>query len=82
VNFISLLSDLSALHANNMILAVCQADFAVNYWIDGGMPSTKIALVYLCSRCWKLNSNTDEHGYYAPASHQDLQDPTPGVQEC
>ncbi|XP_042214243.1 acidic mammalian chitinase-like [Homarus americanus] len=44
-------------------------DFAVNYWIDGGMPSTKIALgVPLYGRCWKLNSNTDEHGYYAPAS--------------
>ncbi|KAG7177549.1 Acidic mammalian chitinase-like 1, partial [Homarus americanus] len=43
-------------------------DFAVRYWIDGGMPSTKIVLgVPLYGRCWKLDSNTEEHGYYAPA---------------
>ncbi|XP_069175354.1 probable chitinase 10 [Procambarus clarkii] len=44
-------------------------DFAVRYWIDGGMPSTKIALgVPLYGRCWKLDYSTDENGYYAPAS--------------
>ncbi|KAG7177553.1 Acidic mammalian chitinase-like 2 [Homarus americanus] len=44
-------------------------DFAVRYWIDGGMPSTKIALgVPLYGRCWKLDYNTEETGYYAPAS--------------
>ncbi|KAK8736742.1 hypothetical protein OTU49_004627 [Cherax quadricarinatus] len=44
-------------------------DFAVRYWIDGGMPSTKIALgVPLYGRCYKLDYSTDETGYYAPAS--------------
>ncbi|KAK4287587.1 hypothetical protein Pmani_039342 [Petrolisthes manimaculis] len=43
-------------------------DYAVNAWINGGMPSTKIALgVPLYGRCWSLD-NEAEHGYYAPAS--------------
>ncbi|KAG7169206.1 Acidic mammalian chitinase-like 12, partial [Homarus americanus] len=65
-------------HSTRHMMVLCIQDFAVNYWIDGGMPSTKIALgVPLYGRCWKLNSNTDEHGYYAPPASQDLQDPTP-----
>ncbi|KAK3848803.1 hypothetical protein Pcinc_044422 [Petrolisthes cinctipes] len=43
-------------------------DYAVNAWINGGMPSTKIALgVPMYGRCWSLD-NEAEHGYYAPAS--------------
>ncbi|KAG7159661.1 chitinase 2-like 6 [Homarus americanus] len=72
VNFISLLSDSQRrLHANNMILTAAVS-------ADGGMPSTKIVLgVPLYGRCWKLDSNTEEHGYYALLGIQDLQDPTP-----
>ncbi|KAG7167285.1 Acidic mammalian chitinase-like 6 [Homarus americanus] len=43
-------------------------DFAVNYWMEKGMPSSKIALgVPLYGRCWTLDdaSKTD---YYSPAS--------------
>ncbi|XP_042241874.1 chitotriosidase-1-like [Homarus americanus] len=43
-------------------------DFAVNYWIQQGMPSTKIAVgVPSYGRCWTLDdlSQTD---YYSPAS--------------
>ncbi|XP_071539685.1 chitinase-3-like protein 1 [Panulirus ornatus] len=56
-------------------------DFAVNYWIDGGMPSTKITLgVPLYGRCWSLSSEA-EHGYYAPATQPGRPGPytnTPG----
>ncbi|XP_071539684.1 chitinase-3-like protein 1 isoform X2 [Panulirus ornatus] len=48
--------------------AYLNVDFAVNYWINGGMPSSKIALgVPLYGRCWSLDSPVD-HGYYAPAN--------------
>ncbi|XP_042204644.1 chitinase-3-like protein 1 [Homarus americanus] len=43
-------------------------DFCINYWIDGGMPSTKLTLgIPLYGRCWTLD-DPDQHGYYAPAS--------------
>nr|BET14063.1 chitinase [Chiromantes haematocheir] len=42
-------------------------DFAINYWIDGGMPANKIAQgVPLYGRCWTLAGS--DTGYYAAAS--------------
>ncbi|XP_042204643.1 acidic mammalian chitinase-like [Homarus americanus] len=43
-------------------------NFSINYWIDGGMPSTKLTLgMPLYGRCWTLD-NPDQHGYNARAS--------------
>lgn len=42
-------------------------DFAINYWIDNGMPASKITLgIPLYGLTWTLSSN--DTGLYAPAS--------------
>ena len=44
-------------------------DFAVKYWLEKGMPASKLTQgVPLYGRCWTLD-NKDNTGYYAPA-HQ------------
>lgn len=57
-------------------------NFSVNYWIEGGMPSTKITLgIPLFARCWSLDSET-VNGYYAPAQNPGPAGPytqTPGL---
>nr|AHZ21076.1 chitinase [Eriocheir sinensis] len=50
-------------------------DFAINYWIDGGMPADKIAQgVPLYGRCWTLTS-ADDTGYYATATQPGIAGP-------
>ncbi|KAK8378535.1 hypothetical protein O3P69_011199 [Scylla paramamosain] len=56
-------------------------DFAVRYWIEKGMPASKITQgVPLYGRCWTLK-NGDNTGYYAPAPQPGMAGPytrTPG----
>ncbi|XP_045614101.2 acidic mammalian chitinase [Procambarus clarkii] len=68
-NFVHHASGLTAYSADTDSNTFLNADFAITYWIEGGMPSTKIAMgVPLYATCWTLDDPT-QTDYYSPASN-------------